>query len=288
MTPTLLIVSDFIAGANPALDFATLLAQALGARLVLLHVQDVGASKAEQATTQLSVSSSATQALHALAQALPVPAVGEVEVGSMEDVLHTAISRHRPTLIVLSRPLGATTADVLVTTTALNVLRSHACGLVVVPAAPKAGLPQRVLLAADGGKFALGTCVDSVRTLLVALHAQLIVGHVTESATQHTAPQALASVVRTGLTLNLPAVTTTHVCHAEPTTGILQAVAEQRADMLAVVARPHTLLWSLFRQTVTAQLVLQSPVPVLVLPAQPQPAAAGSHASAHRASSAIR
>ncbi|MDF7811591.1 universal stress protein [Hymenobacter sp. YC55] len=286
---TLLIVSDFVAGADPALDFATLLAQALGAKLVLLHVQDEDALKAEPSSAQLPAATSAPQALQDLARTLPVPAVAEVEAGQMEDALPAAISRHRPALIVLSRPSAATAADVLVTTTALNVLRSHACGLLVVPAeAPQAKLPQRVLLAADGGKFTLGPCVESIRAMLLAMRAQLIVGHVTESATQHTAQQALASVVRTGLTLDLPAVTTTHVCHAEPTAGILQAVAEQRAELLAVVARPHTLLWSLFRQTVTAQLVLQSAVPVLVLPAQPQPTSTGSQASARRTTSAVR
>ncbi|OUJ71423.1 universal stress protein [Hymenobacter crusticola] len=270
MTPTLLILTDFLAGANRALDYAATLAHLVGARLVLLHVQRTSWLDPERLTGKLSaINEEATQlALNSLIRDLPVSAVAEVGVGRVEEVVQEAVERHHPVLIVLSRPETENTPDELVTTTALNLLRLHACPLLVVPhTATTDTIPQRVLLAADGGRFSLGTHLEPVRKLLKALQAQLTVVHITESATRHTAAQARESVERTGLTRDLPAVRTCHLCQQEPGEGILQAVAEQRGDWLAVIARPHTFLGSLFHHSVTAYVVLHSPVPVLVLPA---------------------
>ena len=49
--------------------------------------------------------------------------------------------------------------------------------------------------------------------------------------------------------------------------GILQEAAGQRADMLVVIARRHSLLGGLFHRSATAQLLRESAIPVLVLPA---------------------
>ena len=49
--------------------------------------------------------------------------------------------------------------------------------------------------------------------------------------------------------------------------GLAEA-ARQDADLLIVVARQQSLLGSLFHRSITAQLIAQSPLPVLVLPAE--------------------
>ena len=56
--------------------------------------------------------------------------------------------------------------------------------------------------------------------------------------------------------------------HSTVTDGVLEEVARQHANMLVVVVRRHTLLGSLFHRSITAQLIAQSPFPVLVLPAE--------------------
>ncbi|GGF15390.1 universal stress protein [Hymenobacter cavernae] len=271
MAPNLLILTDFFAGANRALDYATNLAEPLGARLVLLHVHRASLLDPERFTGKLSNlgPEDMTLALNSLTRQLAVPVVAELGVGQVEDVVRDAVERHHPALIVLSRPQDSPTPDELVTTTALNLLRTSPYPLLVVPpAAPATTPPKRVALAADGGKFSLGASdVDAMRHLLSALHAELTVVHVTESATRHTAQQARESVEHTGLTRDLPAVHTCHVCQAEPAEGLMDAVREQQADLLVVIARPHTLLGRLFHRSVTARLVLHSPVPVLVLSA---------------------
>jgi len=288
MTPTLLIPINMFAGDTQSLLAAARLAQLLGARLVLLYLHRHTASGPECCPEKGPLSNqkpqALTRALDSLVRTLPVPAVAEIGVGRPEKVVQDALQRHRPVLIVLTRPPETVPSDALPTVTLLNLLRiSRPYPLLVVPpGTPATTLPQRVLLAADGERFSLGEPGNFVRELLGALHAHLTVAHVTESATQHTAPRALGSVARTGLTRDLPEVHTYHTCSAQPATGILQAVQEQQADLLLVVARPHTFLWELFQRGVTAQLVVHSPIPVLVLPTEQEARALGSRSATLR------
>jgi nucleotide-binding universal stress UspA family protein len=49
--------------------------------------------------------------------------------------------------------------------------------------------------------------------------------------------------------------------------GILREAAGQQADLLVIIARRHSLLGGLFHRSVTAQLLRESAIPVLVLSA---------------------
>lgn len=270
MTPTLLVLTDFFMGAHRALNLAVQLAQPLGARLVLLHVHRTSLFDPERLTGKLpELNKEAIQlALNSLTHSLPVPVEAEIGVGDMLDAVQASIQRHRPLLIVLSRPDTEATPDELVTTTALKLLRAQPYPLLIVPPDTSfLALPQRVMLAADGAPFTLDEPARATRDLFTALQAHLTVVHVTESATRHTTQQALQTVVRTGLTHDLPPAATFHICHTYPAEGILQAIAEQRPDLLVLIARKHRFLEALFHKSVTAELLLHSPVPVLVLPA---------------------
>ena len=73
----------------------------------------------------------------------------------------------------------------------------------------------------------------------------------------------------------------------EPATGILRAVAEAQADLLILITRPRSFLGSLFHHSVTAKLLENCPIPVLVLPADAPAAATGTTNFAAAASLAI-
>ncbi|MGY2134778.1 universal stress protein [Hymenobacter sp. HD11105] len=270
MTPTLLILTDFLMGAHRALNLAVQLAQPLNAHIVLLHVHRNSLLDPERLTGKLTnrTEEAIKLAMDSLTSNQPVPVIAEIGVRDMQEAVQESIKRYNPMLIVLSRPETEASPDELVTTTALKLLRSHPYPLLIVPPdTSQVGLPKQVMLAADGDLFALGEHTHAIRDVLNALQAHLTVVHVTESATRHTTHQALQTVVRTGLIHDLPRVTTSHICHTYPAEGIMQAIAEQRPDLLVLIARKHRFLESLFHKSVTAELLLHSPVPVLVLPA---------------------
>ena len=272
MTPSLLILTDFFRAATRALDYATNLARPLGARLVLLHVRRDSVLDPELFTGKLSNldSEAIDMALNSMASNLSVPVVAEVGHGRVAEAVADAVRRHHPALVVLGRPDTDATPDELVSTTALDLLRTAPYPMLVVPHHVQATQPpRRVLLAADGEAFSLGPHAGTARHLLDALKAELTVLHVEEYAgpTAATA-EALAAVEATGLTLGLPQpVRTRSVLAPQPAAAILKVARPEDYDMVVLIARPRSFLGELFHHSVTAQVLLHSAVPVLVLPA---------------------
>ena len=271
--PALLVLTDFFKAAGRALDYATNLAAPLGARLVLLHVRRDSLLDPEALSGGLSnLNSSAVQlALNSLTQNLPVPVVAEVGHGLLLPAVADAVSRHHPILIVLGRPERDELPDELVSTTALEILQHHPYPLLVVPprlahTAP----PRRLLLAVDGEAFTLGDYAGMARTLFSSLRAELTVLHCAAHApaASDSAAAVLETVQATGLGLNLPLPHLLQTVADNPADGILAAAKAANYDAVVLLARRRSVLGRLFHHSVTAQVLLHSELPVLVLPAE--------------------
>lgn len=268
MATSLLILTDFFQAANRALDYATNLAGPLQARLVLLHVRRNSIIDPEMFTGELSNLSkeAIALALHSVSGNLSVPVVAEVGHGRVASAVADAVSRHHPALIVLGRPDYTGTPDELVQTTSLDILRTTPYPMLVVPhALASTAPPRRVLLAVDGEAFTLGEYAAAARHLLTDLGAELTVLHVANGASE---TEALDTVLRTGLTIDLQATVRVRTITAEnPAEGILAAALPEQFDLVVVIARQRSFLGKLFHRSVTAQVLLHSPLPVLVLTA---------------------
>lgn len=271
MISSLLVLTDFYRPANHALTYASHLAGAIGARLVLLHVHRDALSDPERFTGLAELNAESTQlAFASLIADLPGTAVAEVGHGRVADAVATALRKYQPALLVVGRTDASGTPDELITATALDLLRVAPYPMLVVPDAPYIPpVPRRVLLAVDGEPFSLGTYAGSARHLLDTLRAELTVLHVTDRpATAETDSDALDSVQRTGLLTDLAIpVRIRHLVAEHPAGGILQAAKPATYDMVAVIARPRSFLGAFFHNSVTAQVLLHSQLPVLVLPA---------------------
>ena len=272
MTPSLLILTDFFQAANEALAYATNLAKPLGARLVLLHVRRDSLLDPEMFTGQLSdLSKQATElALSQVAHNLAVPVVAEIGHGRVAFAVADSVSRHHPLLVVLGRPDYSATPDELVRTTALDILRTAPYPMLIVPhRLASSALPRRVLLAVDGEDFTLGPHAEVMRHLLHTLGAELTVLHVTTTDADDKMPEdeVLAPVRRAGLGADLMAPLRFRCTAADgPASGILLAAEAGDIDLVVVLARPRSFWGQLFHRSVTAEVLLHSSVPVLVLP----------------------
>ena len=274
MAAPLLVLTDFFQPANRALNYAAILAAALGTRLVLLHVQRDSLLDPELLTHKVvNLNTEAVKlAFDSLVRGLSVPAVAEIGHGRVAGAVVAAVRRHHPALLVLGRPTTDDLPDELVTTTAFELLRAAPCPMLVVPPTLRhAHAPKRVLLAADGEDFSLGAHAAPMRQLLDKLAAELTVLHAeTEpGSTAAATAEAVESVQRAGLTLDLAQpIRTRSIIAAHPAEGILAAAAPTETDLVAVIARPRSFWSDLFHNSVTAQVLLHSAVPVLVLPAE--------------------
>ncbi|MBF9142878.1 universal stress protein [Hymenobacter properus] len=273
MDASLLILTDFFQAANQALDYATNLAGALKARLVLLHVRRNSLLDPDMLSGSLSnlTPEAVHLALGSVAGHLPVPVVAEIGHGRVAEAVVDAVRRHHPLLVVLGRPDYSDLPDELVQTTSLDLLRAEVpCPMLVVPhGIASTAPPKRLLLAVDGCPLKLGDPSSATYQLLEALGAAITVFHVIpDTGPQELAPLVMNSLVRTGLVAHLPAVESHTVVSSHAATGILEAAQSGDYDMVAVVARRHCFTGSLFHHSVTAEVMRESQLPVLVLPAQ--------------------
>jgi nucleotide-binding universal stress UspA family protein len=273
MTLSLLILTDFFQAADQALAYATNLVKPLGARQVLLHVRRDSALDPETLTGSLSNRSqgAAAIALDRLLSDLPGQATAEVMHGRVATAVANAVRRHQPALVILGRPDTEDTPDELVSTTALDLLRSVPQPMLVVPhTLPARHAPRRVLLAVDDDYFSLGKHAGSTWHLLNGLHAEVTVLHVTqEEHADEAAAELLKIVRRLDLTSHLTEpIRILNRVASDVTEAILSVAQPARFDMVMVIARQRNYFSDLFHRSVTAQVLLHSKLPVLVLPAQ--------------------
>ncbi|GAA4009341.1 hypothetical protein GCM10022408_21780 [Hymenobacter fastidiosus] len=273
MTPSLVVLTDFFAVTNRALSYAAGLAVPLDAQLVLLHVRydgmPVPAGYGGQHTPRGERKTD--RALLKLAAEQTVPTEVNVAEGFLPEALTEAVRRHHPLFMVLGRPSDATESAELFTSVVMDLLRHAPHPLLVVPPVGwDAFPPRRFLLAVDGEPFAFADQdhQEVVRRLLSATESTLDVVHVTDDTRARPADGVVLATVRANDLVNGFAESRLHEVYS-PTIvgGVLEEAARQEADVLVLVARPHSLLGSLFHRSVTARLIQESPVPVLILPA---------------------
>jgi nucleotide-binding universal stress UspA family protein len=273
MALTLLVLTDFFQPADHALAYADGLATAIGAQLVLLHVRRDSLLDPEHLSGRVDIldQEAIDVALNNLIQELAAPAVAEVGHGRVAYVVAAALGRHQPALVVLGHRNTDSMADELVSTAALDILRTAPQPMLVVPVGARPVVPRRLLLALDAEPFSLGNHTGLVRHLFDALPAELTVLHVGSDRARAAAgtAAALETTERTRLALDLGSELPTRcLVHATPAGGILEVAATGEFDAVVLVARPRSFLGELFHRSVTAHVLLHSPIPVLVLPAE--------------------
>ncbi|MBC7447446.1 MAG: universal stress protein [Hymenobacteraceae bacterium] len=189
----------------------------------------------------------------------------------MSDAVKEAIKRHHPLLLVLGRPGYNTAPEGIVVRTAMNLLLNAPYPLLVIPSVGwDVYPPRRLLLAVDGEPFDLGPHQNVVRRLRQATNAFLRVVQVLagDEPDQPAAVAVLNTVRANDLVDTLEAADLHQVHQPTVVSGILREVDRKEIDLLVVVARRHSLLASLFHESVTAQLLEKCRIPVLLLPAE--------------------
>ena len=268
-SPALVVLTDFFAVSNRTLSYAAGLALPLHAHLVLLHVRRDGLlAPAEYSHHTTSTGRQTARELQHLAAGQDVPTEVDMSEDFLPEAVEDVVRRHHPLLLVLGRPGSATMPAEIVTNTAMDLLRHAPYPLLVVPTVGwDVRPPRRLLLAVDGHPFQLSETRHLLTRLLRANQGTLDVVHVATEPTS-AVPDVLASICQPGLPKEVEARRVHRVQQPTVVGGVLQQVGDLQADMLVVVARRHSLLGGLFHRSVTAQLIQESPIPVLVLPAE--------------------
>ncbi|GAA4385826.1 universal stress protein [Hymenobacter koreensis] len=270
MLPTFVVLSDLSGAAQTALTYTSRLAALLAGRVVLLHVYQDPLLEPESmmvaAQAVLYTKQKIRAELVAQARQLPVPAEVEISLDTLSATVTDVVQRHRPLLLAIGREQPENLLDRLLPHQAASLLRAARYPLLLVPENRTASeLPQRVVVAADDHDFQLTAPSAALLGLLRALQPTTTVVHVASGSGPSKAQTGLAAVQRIGfgtITNN----SLYEIREEAPADGILHAATELRAQLIVVLARPHSVLGELFHRSVTAQVLRRSPVPVLVLP----------------------
>ena len=271
MMPSIVVLTDFFAVSNRALSYAAGLAVPLKASLLLLHVRHDELLAPEEFASRHTAEGEAKTlyALEKLAADQPVTTAVDISDFSLAEAVQEVVGQRPPLLLVLGRAGAAPSPEDLVTATALDLLRHTPYPLLVVPPAGwDAFPPRRLLLAVDGEPFRLVEYRDVLSQLLHATCGTLSLVQVTDDDETAPSTAAVLDTVRTNDLVNELADSSLRQVYQNTVVGgILQEAAGLQADMLVVVARQHSLIGGLFHRSVTAQLLRESAIPVLVLPA---------------------
>jgi nucleotide-binding universal stress UspA family protein len=272
---TLVVLTSFYPAAQQAVRYADALASTLGGQLVLLHVERAfhfepylfpgDARRRPNPTAEEETRAQLDRLVGGLRTA-------SVAVELAPDILPEAVldlaRRHEPAIFVVGLPAPGTAEPDQISTAALQLLRGSRLPMLLVPLSTKAPvLPQRVLVAADSEGFALHPSAAGVTCLLGNRSVEVTVAHVSPMEDDRACTAALRAVERSGLLAGLPQADLRGYCRHRPAEGVLEATRDTQADLVVMLARTRSFLGALFHRSVTAQVISQSAVPVLVVPA---------------------
>ena len=273
MSLNLVVFAGFYPTARHTVHYANHLAQALHGQLVLLHVKRASLFDPYEQMTEsfrqeeLGRETETAAALYRLAEELHTQPTVEVATDLLPVVAQDLADRYRPALFVLSQPDPAH-PNASVARDCAELLRAgHFPVLLVSPTAPADQAPRRVLIAADREPFVLAPGAHALRQLLALPGAELIVAHVSSGVEDDEGcSAALRAVQLSGLVKGLPTPELRGYENDDYAQGLLAAVQDTQADLVVVLARERSYLGQLFHHSVTARLLTECPVPVLVLP----------------------
>ena len=288
----LIVFVVFYPTARHTVHYASSLTHALHGKLVLLHVKraslfdpyELMAESFRQ--EELSRETETAAALYRMAGELPTQPTVEVATDLLPVMTQDLATRHRPALFVLSQPHRTRAGDSVAHDCAELLRAGHFPLLVVPPTAPIDQPPRRILIAADREPFALASNAHALHQLLALPGAELIVAHISSGVEDDEGcSSALRAVQLSGLIKGLAMPELRGYEHDSYAKGLLAAVQDTQADLVIVLARERSYLSELFHQSVTARLLAECPVPVLVLPVATEVASAPS---ASRSTAAAR
>ena len=271
MQPVFVVLTDLSSASQVALTYTANLAVLLYGRLVLLHVyQDpLLAPEAVMVAAPAAVSSrqEIMTELMSWTRRLAVPAEAEMSVDTLGLAVFDVVQRRQPLLLTIGRRHPGNLLDRFISNLALPVLHDARYPMLLVPEEWKdTALPSRIVVAADDDPFWLTAPSRAMAPLLAVLKPRTTVIHIANADGPSQAEVGLEAVRRAGMFGSITNNSLYEVREEAPAKGILHAAAELDAQLIVVLARPHTFVGGLFHRSVTAQLLRRSPRPILVLP----------------------
>ena len=267
----ILVATDFSSAAFNAADYATDMALAIHADLLLLHVYQVPVSYGELPLTLSleDMQSAAEKDMREFKEQLAKKTGNklnietEVRMGIFFHELRTVCEQINPYVVIMGSQ-GKTAAErLLMGGHAVYAMKHLNWPLITVPPGAAFSAIKKIGLACDFDKVVDTIPIDEIKTLVTDFKAEL---HVLNTGKKKVFDPEI--VFESGLLQEMLAGLDPkyHFITTENTDeGIMDFTEKNQIDILLVLPRRHSLLDKLIHKSHTKQLVLHSHVPVMAL-----------------------
>ncbi len=264
---TILFPTDFSQPAAHALEYAVSLAEKIGGKLLLLHAVPVPLQDPNTFFKDSEVYSKdqAKAKLDALQRqiAARVPCESVLKVGYSVTEAVSLMKQSAVDLVIIGTQGAGSTPDPLVGSTTAGLIQKSPRPVLVIPAGAAFVAPQRIVLAADLRETSR-TSLEPLVAFAGLFRAEVLVVNVAAQAGELPEEKSVVALRLEDYLGGVPG--SVHVVvHDDVAGGIENFVLEQRAQLLALVARKHGFFASLFHDSVTRKMTLHAQVPLLAL-----------------------
>lgn len=270
MSKTILVPIDYSDVANNALKYAAGLAGHLSAKIILLHIYHVPVPTGEIPILIISpqeLEKENRQRIKKLEKEVVKLTSGKVKVESIAqegfavDEILEVIKEKKINLVVMGITGAGNTKSNLWGSTTTSVMKKSQCPVLVIPKSVKFKKPKKIVLAYDFNGEVTARVKNSVKSLVKALKAEVLVFDMLLPEEIHY-KEALAGMhadnvftrerhsmnFREGENINLE---------------IAQFADEKSADWLIMIPHKYNFWNSLFHRSNTRQMAFETKVPLL-------------------------
>jgi nucleotide-binding universal stress UspA family protein len=274
MKPSIVVLTDFSLAAERARAYATALAAPLGAELHLVHIfpplTTTTAYGAALPSPNHRYGPENRRHLQQVADMLPVPATADLLEADWYEAVEQTIRRYRPLLLVSGLTATDGMLDEWLSTRTLPLAYETGYPLLLVPEnlSDEAMHPPHCLaLAVEDQPFALTPAERAASLLFDKLDCTIIPVTVLPPARSAGGWEGLHAARQCGLSARLPQAKLHKVVAEKPAPGVLRAVTELEADVVALLDQGHEWAHTLFSGSTIDQVLRHAQVPVLLLAA---------------------
>ncbi|RYU76036.1 universal stress protein [Hymenobacter persicinus] len=272
MKPNFVVLTDFTPAADRVLAYATTLAAPLGAELHLVHVFLPTPITSEYGTVlpiiDVDYVPETRRALERVAAELPVPATAELVESDWQSAVAQSLDKYHPLLLIAGLTATHGQFDEWMSNRAVPLAHQTGYPLLLVPEHLPQSVqhpPRRLAFAVEDRPFRLVPEARAAAPLFDALGTEIITVSVLEPQERAGGWEGLTAAQQCGLAATMPRSGLHKVVGEHPGTGILQAVENLNADMLALLDQGHGWAHKLFSGSVIDHVLRHVRVPVLLL-----------------------
>lgn len=270
---TIIVATDFSPAAHNAVNYATDMALALQAQLVVLHVYQIPVAVTDTPLLMLSVDElrdAAEEKLKTLYDGLMHITSGKLAIttvarlGNTIDELEELASNHQPFAIVLGTTgMSNFEATLFGSTTALAVKHLN-WPVFAIPTGKEYGTGiQKIGFACDFNNVRETTPFAEINNLVKIFGASLHVVHIEKESEEDKTKLKESSILKLWLEESQPSFE--FITHDDIEDAINEFAENSNLDLLIVIPKKHSGLAALFHKSNTKQLIFHSNIPVVCM-----------------------